>query len=135
MSIASFLDTKKILWTHIANEGKTTIIQNKTGKWFSPTGNKNKAKGKKKGVPDILIFDINRDYCGFAIELKVGYNTTSEEQVYWLEQLKIIGWKTLVSNSLDEVIFEVENYLKQDKYFPPLPPSETKHNEQDFLPF
>ena len=115
ISVARFLDNIPALknkWTHIANEGKTDLRRNSKGQVYSLTGAKNKAKGKKKGLPDVMIFKRNANFIGYAIELKVGYNKPSPEQNEWLKSLENEGWKTLVSYSLDEVIYEVEKYLK-----------------------
>jgi hypothetical protein len=65
-----------------------------------------------QGVPDILIFDRNEQYNGFAIELKVGYNKASDEQLRWLDNLALRGWKTLISNDIDEVLQEIDAYFK-----------------------
>ena len=70
-----------------------------------------RAKGVKRGVPDNLVFEPSGKYVGFAIELKVGKNKPSDEQTAWLENLRRRGWKTLITHSLDEVIFEVQRYV------------------------
>ena len=111
-SVARYLDSIGVLYTHVANELKTNIKFSKGGKAYSPTGNKLKAMGKKSGVPDFLIFEPNSSFVGYAIELKVGSNKTSPEQKEWLKRLENNKWKTLVSYSLDEVINEIDNYLR-----------------------
>lgn len=111
IAVARFLDIRGVLWTHPANERKTKVMTSKSGKTFSPEGALLKRKGVKRGVPDILIYEPRKGFVGFAIELKVGSNTVSEEQKFWLESLQKRGWKTLASWSLDEVISEIENYL------------------------
>jgi hypothetical protein len=68
-------------------------------------------KGVKKGVSDCLIFEPRKGFAGFFIELKCGKNKPTDYQIMFLENAKKRGYKTLVSWSLDEVIFEVENYL------------------------
>jgi hypothetical protein len=54
-------------------------------------------------------------YIGFAIELKVGRNTLTEEQKWWLSELEKRGWKTLVTWSFDEFIYEVQNFVAQKR--------------------
>ena len=121
-AVARYLDSLGILWTHIANERKTDIKTNSKGVSYSASGARLKAKGVKRGVPDILIFEpsvyvgFEKHYVGFAIELKVGKNSTSSDQKVWIGRLATKGWKCLVSKSLDEVIFEVDFYIKKIKY-------------------
>lgn len=111
-SVAKYLDHLKVLYTHVPNELKANIRFSKSGAAYSPTGNKLKQMGKKAGVPDILIFEPRGQYNGLAIELKCGYNKPSPEQEWWLTGLQMRNWLTLWSNSLDEVMYTIENYLK-----------------------
>lgn len=99
ISVANILDSYNAVWAHVANERKTQVRQNKNGRYFTPAGNKLKAKGVKRGVPDCLLFDKL-----VAIELKVGYNKPSDEQIKFMRNLEKSGWKCYVSWSLDEVI-------------------------------
>ena len=66
-SVARYLDSLGLLYTHVANELKTGLKQGKNGRWFSPTGNKLKQLGKKSGVPDFLIFEPNSSFVGYEI--------------------------------------------------------------------
>ena len=75
-------------------------------------GEKRKAMGVSSGYPDIMIHVANKEFNGFAIELKVANNKPSPQQIEWLEHLKSQGWKTIVSWSFDEVMHEVDEYLK-----------------------
>ena len=111
-AVAKFLNGLNILWTHIANERKTDVKTNKKGVTYSASGAKLKAKGVKKGVPDCLLFEQRGDYLGLAIELKVGKNTSTPEQLQWKSNLCVRGWKVIESKSLDEVMFVVNEYLK-----------------------
>lgn len=110
-TVARHLDMLGVLWNHSAGERKTKIRQAKNGKFFSPEGNILKAKGVKSGVPDVMIYEGDNQYRGLAIELKVGYNKPNNNQLQWLEQLRKRQWQCHWSNSLDEVLFIIENYL------------------------
>jgi len=112
-TVARTLNLMGVLWTHPANERKTTVKRGKNGKLYSPEGSKLKQMGVKKGVPDILIFDKIKEFSGFAIELKAGSNKASEHQLEWLSELEKRGWKTLVTNSLDEVLHCINEYFKK----------------------
>lgn len=102
-TVARFLDLKGIIWCHVPNGGQRNKV----------VAAKLKGMGTKRGVPDCLIFEPRGQFVGFAIELKVGSNTTSTDQKFWLDSFKKRGWKTLVSKSLDQVIYEVEKYLSE----------------------
>ncbi|MDQ7033065.1 MAG: VRR-NUC domain-containing protein [Desulfonauticus sp.] len=102
IEIARLLDLKNVLWTHVANERKANVSY----------GRKLKRMGVKSGVPDILIFEPRKNYNGLAIELKVGYNKPTTNQIKWLDDLKKRNWLALWSNSTDEVIDVITNYLK-----------------------
>ena len=84
--VAKYLDLKKVLWCHVANERKTSF----------QAGARLKAKGVKSGVPDCMIFTTNSIYNGLAIELKVESNTPTENQLKWLKKLDKQGWCTSV---------------------------------------
>lgn len=95
ISIAAELTAKNILWTHVANEGQRNI----------KVGQKNKRKGLKRGVPDILIFDRPPNFphhIGVAIELKIGNNQLTSEQETWLVSLEKLGWYTTVCWTIPE---------------------------------
>jgi hypothetical protein len=66
--------------------------------------------GTKPGVPDCLILDQLKGFSGLAIELKVGYNKPSEQQLAFLDKLVAQNWLVLVSWSLDEVITVLDWY-------------------------
>lgn len=94
MQVAQYLDLRGWLYTHVANERKTT----------PQAGARLKRKGVKSGVPDILIFEPTSIGFGLAIELKAGKNKTTKSQDHWLAELRRRGWKVAVCRSLDEVI-------------------------------
>lgn len=112
-TVATHLNLLGVLWNHSAGERKTKMRQTKNGRWFSPEGNILKAKGVKSGVLDIMIYEGGNGYRGLAIELKVGYNKPNDNQLLWLEQLRKRQWQCHWSNSLDEVLFIVDYYLKE----------------------
>jgi hypothetical protein len=102
ITVAKYLDSLGVLYCHVTNEGMIPVHYRA----------KLKRKGLKNGVPDILIFEPNKDYSGLAIELKANYNKPSPEQLHWIAMLGALGWYATWSNSLDEVISIIDNYLK-----------------------
>ena len=71
-------------------------------------------KGYTAGKPDLMIFNHSGPWKGFAIEFKNprGYGELSEKQKIYLEKLKKIGWKILVTNSWYKCINEIISYCK-----------------------
>ena len=103
MSVAKILDSKKLLWCHVANERKTSKQQ----------GLRLKKKGVKRGVPDVLIFEPKGIYYGLAIELKIKPNKPTNNQLEWLQSLSDRNWKSYCAYNIDEVIEIVEKYINQ----------------------
>lgn len=99
---ARYLDSLGVLWFHCPNEIKAKP------QYMA----KRKRMGVKSGVPDICILEPNKLYKGLFVELKVKYNTTTENQNRWIVELNKRGYKAFVTWSLDEFIEEVDNYLK-----------------------
>jgi hypothetical protein len=93
------------LYTHVSNEGKRTPFEQYKMKFL----------GSKAGLPDIMIFTPNKEYNGLAIELKVGYNKPTNNQKYWLDQLQKNNWRSCWYNNYEDVINEINNYLKNGK--------------------
>jgi hypothetical protein len=100
-ALAKYLDLKGVIYIHPPNGGTRNVIE----------ATKLKKMGVKSGVPDILIFNRKRGYSGLAIELKVGYNKPSENQLEFMKQLSLEGWYCVVSYSLEECIDLVDSYL------------------------
>lgn len=101
-AFAKYLDMKGVIYIHPPNGGSRNIIE----------ATKLKKMGVKSGVPDILIFNRKKGYSGLAIELKVGYNKPSDNQLEFMKQLDEEGWLCIVSYSLDECIEVVDSYLR-----------------------
>lgn len=112
-TVARYLDQSNVLWTHVANERKTSVRQGRNGKYYSPEGSKLKQMGVKRGIPDVMIFESRGGYAGLAIELKVGSNKPSDDQLMWMTQLKKWGWLCMWSNDLDAIIETVDDYMNE----------------------
>ena len=102
-SIMNYIKLKypSILAAHIPNEGKRTPFERYKLKYL----------GVVAGMPDIMIFHKNSKYCGLAIELKVGYNKPTENQLSCLKRLKRANWRAEWSNDLDAVMILIDNYM------------------------
>lgn len=107
VSVAKYLDCKKVVWCHVANERKTSF----------QAGKRMKSKGVKSGVPDCLIFNSNNTYNGLAIELKIKPNKATANQIEWLNKLKKEGWCIGVCYSFEEARKLIDDYLKVPKRY------------------
>ena len=67
------------------------------------------------GVPDLLIFNTNKEFNGLAIELKYGRNKPTKHQRDMLDCLKKCGWKAVWSNDFEEVKTIIDQYLRHEK--------------------
>tara|TARA_Y100001963_G_scaffold137034_1_gene200322 strand:- start:1252 stop:1587 length:336 start_codon:yes stop_codon:yes gene_type:complete len=72
---------------------------------------KAKKSGYKKGFPDIFIYEPRGSYHGLAIELKVGYNKPTIEQLNWLQKLTDKGYLATTCKGIDEALKTIEGYL------------------------
>ena len=74
-------------------------------------------KGYTAGKPDLLIFNHSGPWKGFAIEFKNPryLRMVSEKQKIYLEKLRKIGWKTLITNDYLECLNEIENYYMDEE--------------------
>ena len=75
-------------------------------------------KGYVSGQPDLIILNQTKDYHGFALELKSpnGKGVVSEKQVKYLETLKGVKYKTIISCDYDEIVIELTNYYNELRF-------------------
>ena len=103
-SICSYLDLKNVLYC-----GSMGGQYQK----FHSQRKKAKASGYKRGFPDWFIYERRNNYHGLAIELKVGYNKPTNEQLAWIEELNERGYKAFVCTGIEETLKVINNYLKE----------------------
>ena len=72
---------------------------------------KAKKSGYKRGFPDLFIYEPKGKWHGLAIELKVGYNRATKEQLYWRDELNKRGYISEICYTLDETISIIETYM------------------------
>ena len=101
-AVARYLDIIGSFWFHCPNGGSRNGIE----------AAKLKGMGVKPGIPDCIILDQRRGFAGLAIELKVGYNKPSEQQLEQLDKLVLRNWMVVVSWSLEEVISAIDWYYE-----------------------
>jgi hypothetical protein len=83
-------------WLHaIPNGGvRPATVRLVNGEWrrFSFEGAKLKKEGVKPGVPDVMLPVAKRSFYGLYIEMKVGKNEATDEQIKWHEGLRSNGY-------------------------------------------
>ena len=70
-----------------------------------------KNSGYKRGFPDLFIYEPKGKWHGLAIELKVGYNKATIEQLNWIKNLTEKGYVASVCVGIDEALRVIEGYL------------------------
>ena len=69
-----------------------------------------KAEGAKAGIPDLTLPVPILPYHGAYFELKIKPNKPTDKQRDWIDYLGSVGYYTAVVYSLDDFIFQIENY-------------------------
>ena len=73
---------------------------------------KAKKSGYKKGFPDLFIYEPRGKFHGLAIELKVGKNRATKEQLWWRNELNERGYVAEIRTGIDEALEVINRYLK-----------------------
>ena len=75
-------------------------------------------KGYQSGQPDLILLNYHTRYKGLAIELKTpnGTGVISKNQQNYINVLEDNGFKTLISNSYDEIITTIIMYSMGIRY-------------------
>lgn len=103
---AKYLDSLPgLLWFHTPNGGSRNIKE----------AAELKRQGVKAGVPDILIIEQKNNYSGLAIELKVKGGKQTASQKEFEKKLTNKGFLYRIVYSLDELIYLVNKYLKNEQ--------------------
>jgi hypothetical protein len=95
----------------IPNGGMRPSDTNDRGKRFSVIAQKMKEEGVRRGVLDIHLPFALGDYIGMWIEMKWGKNTLTEEQEWWVKNLREAGHYVAVCYSCEEAIAVTIYYL------------------------
>ena len=73
-----------------------------------------KAMGVLSGFPDLALFKKKGDYGALFIEMKSAKGSTFEEQDKVILNLKTLGYKVEIVNSLEMFIKVVNEYLRKE---------------------
>ena len=100
----------------------TTAIEH--GVRLSPAqAAKIRRQGRKAGLPDVMCFvrqpraNPMDDWCGLAIELKVGRNDVTEAQERWLRDLQDVGWAVCVAHGVEQAWAAYREYMQDPSCF------------------
>jgi len=95
----------------IPNGGKREKRQDRKGRWFSPTAQKLKREGVKRGIPDIFLPCARGGSHGLFIEMKAPDGRVSPEQASVHKLLWEEGYAVIVCYSLESAIMLITWYL------------------------
>lgn len=70
-----------------------------------------KKQGVKAGVPDLMLPLARQGYHGLFIEMKVGYNKPTDNQLKWARILSKNGYLVKTCWGADEAINLINNYV------------------------
>ena len=76
------------------------------------TGARLKAEGVRRGVVDLMLARANDQHAGLFLEMKVGSNKPSNEQVVFMEYLASAGYLASVHWDSASAINAIQDYLK-----------------------
>lgn len=97
------LSYPKVLSIHVPNGGSRSQRE----------GERFKRMGVLAGVCDVLVFEPRQGYNGLAIELKIGNNKSTEDQLAVQHQLVLAGWLVITDvRAVDAYKKFIDNYLK-----------------------
>ena len=119
---------------HAANEGKRS----------KGTGANLKRQGMKPGVSDICLPYAAGGYNNLYVELKVGSNKATEEQLIFIDTINRIGGRAIIAYGSDAAIEVIKAYkdgtlesmdIKSDTYQAEKPKLTEKENEKRYIGF
>jgi hypothetical protein len=71
-----------------------------------------KESGNKRGVPDVILPFPCNGYSGLFIELKVGKNKPTPDQIKYMSYLNDVGYLAKVAYGSKEAIGIIEGYIR-----------------------
>jgi hypothetical protein len=70
-----------------------------------------KREGVKSGVPDICLPVPRNEFHGLYIEMKFGKNKPSQNQLWWIEQLRQQGYRVDVCYGWGDAVKVIVGYM------------------------
>lgn len=101
-----------VKWLKLQHPGLLVHHSPNGGKRNAREAAKFKAMGTRAGCPDLQIYRRNGSYAGLAIEIKVGDNKPTDNQISFMRELTAQGWFCIVINHMDLFIKTVNGYMR-----------------------
>ena len=102
MQWAALSGIKELKWlTHIPNGGGRDKRE----------GAKFKAMGVRRGIPDYILPLPVKQFAGLWLEIKVGKNFPSDEQIAWQAYLRSVGYACYVCYGWEAARDKILEYL------------------------
>ena len=76
------------------------------------TGSRLKAEGVRPGALDLILAKPVGPHSGLFLEMKVGRNKPTDEQLYFIRYLRSVGYQASVHWDAGSAITAIENYLE-----------------------
>lgn len=99
----------ELKWLHHAANGGKLAGRNKNE--ILRNGARRKMLGVVSGIPDLFLAYNNGLYPGLYIEVKVGNNKPSPEQIEYRDFVKAQGYAWWCLNDFDAIIGVIESYM------------------------
>lgn len=99
--VVKYLRLLDVLFHSIPNGGKRS-------RW---AGERERAMGLLKGAPDLFIAEANQGKHGFYVEMKAKGGKPRPEQVAFLEQARLRGYKAEWYDSFESAKVGIDQYL------------------------
>jgi hypothetical protein len=102
----------------IPNGSKLPYFKNTKGKRVAPQAIKLLREGLLPGVCDLFLPAPNMGFNGLFVEMKYGNNKPSDEQIYFIDSVRKLGYKAEICYDADVAIEIIFGYLgwKGDPY-------------------
>jgi hypothetical protein len=97
------------LMFHIANGGKRDAKE----------AMKFKRMGVRRGVADLFLSIPNSEYHGLYLELKVGDNTQTENQIMFMRWAQSMKYNYIVIRTIEQFIDAIQEHMKKTAWFKP----------------
>lgn len=93
------------------NGAKLPYRKTRSGKRYSPEAIRLKSEGLKPGVSDLFLPVPKNGYCGLFIEMKVGSNKPSEDQIVFTHDMNENGYLALTVWGSENAIATIATYM------------------------
>jgi len=94
---------------HPANGGSRNVIE----------AAKFKRMGVVRGVADLFLSIPSGEFHGFYIEMKVGTNEQTDDQIMFMKWARSMGYKYEICRSVEDFMILISDYMRATPWFKP----------------